>query len=234
AAARVLFPGNSAVGGHLTVGSNPDRELEVIGVVRDTRDVRLEDEARPRFYWQYAFGGAQVVVRTEASPEPFLTRIGEALTQFDSRVQVRNIRTMRQIISETVAERRFLMVLLTAYTTIAMGMACFGIFATASYQVSRRRTEFGIRLALGSTRGGLFRLLVAQVAVPVLAGIVVGLAASLVTGRLLAGEVFGLSPFSPWFLGGGGVLLFLAALAAGFHPARRAAATHPMDSLRAE
>jgi putative ABC transport system permease protein len=234
AAAKTLFPGESAVGGRFTVGSNPDRVLEVIGVVRDTRDVRLEDEARPRFYWQYAFGGAQVVVRTEGAPEFWLSRVNEALSGFDSRVQVKRARTMREIISETVAERRFLMVSLTAYSALALGLAFFGIFAVASYQVSRRRAEFGIRLALGSTQGGLFRLVLVQVAVPVLAGIATGLGLSLATGRFLASEVFGLSPYNPWILGSGGAVLLLAALVAGFHPARRAALTHPMESLRAD
>lgn len=234
AAAKTLFPGTSAVGGRFTVGSNPDRVLEVIGVVRDTRDVRLEDEARPRFYWQYAFGGAQVVVRTERTPEALVPRIYERLADFDSRVQIKQVRTMREILSETVAERRFLMVLLTAYTAVALSLATFGVFAVASYQVSRRRTEFGIRLALGSTQGGLFRLVLAQVAIPVTAGIAVGLGLSFATGRALASEVFGLSPYNPWVLGGGGVLLFLAAAAAGLLPARRAASTHPMESLRAD
>jgi hypothetical protein len=67
AGAKILFPNRSAVGGRFTVGSNPDRILEVIGVVKDTRDVRLEEKPQPRFYWQYAFGGAQVVVKQRAS-----------------------------------------------------------------------------------------------------------------------------------------------------------------------
>lgn len=235
AAARTLFPGASAIGGRFTVGSNPDRILEVIGVVRDTRDVRLEDEARPRFYWQYAFGGAQVVVRTESSPESWVRQMTQAMANFDGRVRVKQVRTLRDIISETVAERRFLMVLLTAYAVVAMGLAAFGIFAVASYQVSRRRMEFGIRLALGSTQGRLFRLALAQVAIPVAAGMLAGFGLSWLVTRVLANQVFGLSPYSPgWILGGCGAVLLLAAITAGFYPARRAASTDPMESLRAD
>jgi hypothetical protein len=113
AAAKVLFPGRSAIGGRFTVGSNPDKVLEVIGVVRDTRDVRLEETPQPRFYWQYAFGGAQLVVR---SPMPAKVRSCQRSCRVaratDSRIVGAEIRPMSEIVSATVAERRFLMTLL--------------------------------------------------------------------------------------------------------------------------
>jgi putative ABC transport system permease protein len=78
AAAKVMFPGRSAVGGRFTVGSNPDRVLEIVGVVKDTRDVRLEEKPQPRFYWQYAFGGAQVVVRGRGPTQALIPMLREA------------------------------------------------------------------------------------------------------------------------------------------------------------
>ncbi|MCI0538875.1 MAG: ADOP family duplicated permease [Verrucomicrobiales bacterium] len=98
AAAAILFPGRSAVGGRFTVGSNPDRVLEVIGVVKDTRDVRLEEKPQPRFYWQYAFGGAQVVVRGKVPAKALVPMLRDAVKQTDSRVRLESVHPMTEIV----------------------------------------------------------------------------------------------------------------------------------------
>jgi hypothetical protein len=85
-AAALLFSGRSAVGGQFTVGSNPDKILEIVGVVKDTRDVRLEERPQPRFYWQYAFGGAQVVVRSTIPARVLMPLLRDAVQQTDSRI----------------------------------------------------------------------------------------------------------------------------------------------------
>jgi predicted permease len=234
AAAQVLFPGRSAIGGRFTVGSNPDRVLEVIGVVQDTRDVRLEQKPQPRFYWQYAFGGAQVVVRSSMPPKaiiPFLQRVAR---ETDSRIVGTEIRAMADIVSGTVAERRFLMTMLSAYAAAALGVALVGIFGVVAYQVAQRTNEFGIRLALGSSPAGVLRLVLSQAARLVSTGVGIGLLISLGTGRLLASQLFELSPHDPWLLGGVSLLLLGASLAASALPARRAARVDPMMALRNE
>ena len=90
-AAALLFPGRSAVGGRFTVGSNPDRAPEVVGVVKDTRDVRLEERPQPRFYWQYAFNGAQVVVRSTGPTEGLQPLLRDVVRQVDARIVLRDI-----------------------------------------------------------------------------------------------------------------------------------------------
>ncbi len=233
-AAKVLFPGRSAIGGRFTVGSNPDRVLEVIGVVQDTRDVRLEEKPQPRFYWQYAFGGAQVVVRSSMPPKAIIPVLQEVARATDSRIVGTEIRTMTDILSGTVAERRFLMTLLAAYAAVALGVAAVGIFGVVAYQVAQRTNEFGIRLALGSSPAGLMRLVLSQAVAWVMAGVGIGLLVSLVAGRLLANQLFDLSPHDPWLLSGASLLVLGAALAAGALPARRAARVDPMVALRNE
>lgn len=232
AAAEVLFPGRSAVGGQFTVGSNPDRVLEVIGVVKDTRDVRLEVKPQPRFYWQYAFGGAQVVVRSSTPAKAIMPRLREIAQQIDPRVTVHAIQPMTEIVSGTVAERRFLMTMLTAYATVALGIALVGIFGVVAYQVAQRTNEFGIRLALGCSPAGLMRLVLLQAGRLVAAGVLIGLLISLGTGRLLASQLFELSPHDPWLLGCVSLLVLGASLAASTLPARRAARVNPMEALR--
>lgn len=233
-AAAILFPGRSAVGGHFTVGSNPDRVLEVIGVVKDTRDVRLEERPRPRFYWQYAFGGAQVVVRGRATTEVLLPLLRMAVEQTDARATVASARTMTEIVAETVAERRFLMFMVAGYAALALGIAALGIFGVIAYQVAQRRNEFGVRLALGASPQGLLRLVLLQAGRVTLLGLVIGLGISFVTNRLLTSQLFGLSPHDPWLLSMASVILLIAALLASFVPARRAARVNPVEALRHE
>jgi putative ABC transport system permease protein len=234
AAAALLFPGRSAVGGRFTVGSNKDRVLEVVGVVQDTRDVRLEEKPQPRFYWQYAFGGAQVVIRSGVSSQALIPLLRDVVQHADRRVSIDAIKPMADIVSGTVAERRFLMVMLATYATVALGIAAVGIFGVVAYQVAQRTNEFGVRLALGAGRRQLLRLVLQQAGQLVLAGLVIGLAFSLATNRLLASQLFGLSPHDPVLLTTVSVVLLTVALLASFLPARRAANVNPMEALRHE
>jgi predicted permease len=233
-AAKLLFPGRSAIGGRFTVGSNPDRVLEVIGVVKDTRDVRLEEKPQPRFYWQYAFGGAQLVVRSSQPAEVMAPRLLQVARETDSRIIGTEIQPMADIVSGTVAERRFLMTLLTAYALVALGIVMVGIFGVVMYQVAQRTNEFGIRLALGSSQAGVVRLVLLQALRLVGLGVLMGLLISLGTNRLLSSQLFDLSPNDPLLLCGVTVLVLITAAVASALPARRAAQVDPMEALRAD
>jgi len=234
AAAAILFPGRSAVGGQFTVGSNPDRVLEVVGVVKDTRDVRLEERPQPRFYWQYAFGGAQVIVRGRLPADTLIPMLRETVQRTDSRVRVSSVRPMTEIVASAVAERRFLMIMVGCYAALALGIACIGIFGVVAYQVAQRRNEFGVRLALGASPGGLLRLVLLQAGRLTLVGLLIGLGISFATNRLLASQLFGLSPHDPVLLAAVSGAMFVVALLASLIPARRAARIDPMEALRHE
>jgi putative ABC transport system permease protein len=234
AAAKILFPSRSPIGGRFTVGSNPDRVLEVIGVVKDTRDVRLEEKPQPRFYWQYAFGGAQVVVRARTPTAALMPVLREIVKQTDSRVRINSIRPMMEIVSSTVAERRFLMIMVATYAIVAVGIAAVGIFGVVAYQVAQRRNEFGVRLALGASPHELLRLVLLQAGRLALVGLTIGLGVSLATNKLLASQLFGVSPHDPLLLMAVSIILLVVALLASFFPARRAAQVDPMEALRCE
>jgi predicted permease len=234
AAAALLFPGRSAVGGRFTVGSNPDRMLEVVGVVKDTRDVRLEEKPRPRFYWQYAFGGAQVVIKSTVPISTLMPLVSKTAKETDLRLTVTTVQSMDNIVAATVAERRFLMTLLATYAALALAIAALGIFGVIGYQVAQRTNEFGVRLALGASQTGVLRLVILQALRIVSVGLLIGLILSLATSRLLASQLFELSPHDPLLLGGVSTLLLLVALLASFVPAHRAARVNPMEALRYE
>ncbi|HXJ76030.1 MAG TPA: FtsX-like permease family protein [Candidatus Dormibacteraeota bacterium] len=234
AAAALLFPGRSALGARFTVGSNPDRILEVVGVVKDTRDVRLEERPQPRFYWQYAFAGAQVVVRGRTPAAALMPMLREAVTQTDARVRIDSVRTMREIVGSTVADRRFLMIMVTTYAAVALGIAAVGIFGVVTYQVAQRQNEFGVRLALGASPRGLLRSVLFEAGRLTLVGLTIGGGIALATNRLLAHQLYGVSAHNPFVLMAVGGLLSCVALVASFVPALRASQVEPMEALRHE
>jgi ABC-type antimicrobial peptide transport system permease subunit len=126
------------------------------------------------------------------------------------------------------------MAMLATYAAIALGIATVGIFGVVACQVAQRTNEFGIRLALGASPRGLLRLVLMQAGRLVLAGLAIGLAFSFATNRLLASQLFGLSPHDPSLLMAVSVLLLFVALLASFLPARRAAKVNPIEALRCE
>jgi predicted permease len=230
AAATQLF-GGRAVGGRFTIG-NRNRVLEVVGVVKDTRDVRLEEKPQPRFYLHYAFGGAQVVIRSTVPSAALLPFLRDTVHATDRRVVVHDSKAMTDIVSASVTERRFLMLMLVTYAVVALGIAAVGTFGVAAFQVAQRTKEFGIRLALGATPRGLLGLVLMQAGRLAAIGLAIGLVCSFVTNRLLVSQLFDVSPYDPWLLTTVSVMLLFVALLASLLPARRAARVDPIGPLR--
>jgi predicted permease len=234
AAAALLFPGRAAIGGHFSVGSNPNQILTVVGVVKDTRDVRLEERPQPRVYWQYAFAGAQVVVRANAPARALIPMLCDNVKKIDARIRIDSARPMTEVVASTVAERRFLMTMVATYAAVALAIASIGIFGVTACQVAQRQNEFGIRLALGASPRGLMRLVLMQSGYLTAVGLGIGLGISIGTNRLLASQLFGLSPHDPLLLMTVSVLLLLVALMASSLPAHRASKVDPWEALRYE
>jgi putative ABC transport system permease protein len=234
AAAALLFPSRAAIGGHFSVGSNPNQILTVVGVVKDTRDVRLEERPQPRVYWQYAFAGAQVVVRANAPAKALIPMLCDNVKKIDARIQIDSARSMTEVVASTVAERRFLMTMVATYAAVALAIASIGIFGVTACQVAQRQNEFGIRSALGASPRALMRLVLIQSGYLTAVGLGVGLIISIWTNRLLASQLFGLSPYDPLLLMTVSVLLLFVALMASFLPAHRASKVDPLEALRYE
>jgi ABC-type antimicrobial peptide transport system permease subunit len=163
-----------------------------------------------------------------------VSRTRDVLEQFDARVQIDRLTPMTEIVAATVAERRFLMILLASYAAVALGIAAVGIFGVVGHQVAQRTNEFGVRLALGATQGGLLRLVLGQAGRLLFFGLLVGLVVSLVSNRFLSSQLFGLSPHDPVLLAAVSVVLLLVGLTASLLPARRAARVDPIMALRTE
>jgi ABC-type antimicrobial peptide transport system permease subunit len=149
-------------------------------------------------------------------------------------IPLANVRTMQEVIANSVEQRRFSMLLLTIFAAVAMLLAAIGLYGVMSYTVAQRTKEIGIRMALGARRPDVLALVVKQGMALVLIGIVAGVLLSLGTTRLISGMLFGITATDPLTFAGVGALLSAVAFLANYLPARRAAKVEPMVALRYE
>lgn len=152
----------------------------------------------------------------------------------DRQIPVSNVQSMDELLSVSLAEERFDMLLLGAFAGLALILAAVGIYGVMAYTVSQRTHEIGIRIALGAQRGDVVRLVVGQGAKLALAGIIVGLAGAFALTRLMASLLFDVTPTDPLTFAAVAIVLAMVALAACYIPARRAMRVDPMTALRYE
>jgi predicted permease len=174
------------------------------------------------------------LLRTAGPPLAHVGSIRETLSQMNSQQVMYNVRTMDEIISDSLAARRFSMVLLGIFAALAVVMSCVGIYGVISYLAGQRTHEIGIRIALGAKRRDVLGMVLAEAARMALLGVALGLVAALGLTHLMANLLFGVSPHDPLTLAGVATLLMLVALAACYVPARRATKVDPMVALRYE
>lgn len=207
----------------------------VIGVVSDVRSSSLEGRIRPQVYLphaQWAWAGMTVVVRTEGNPLLLASAARRELKTLASLLPAANVRTMAQVVSNATSARRFNMALVAFFAIAALLLTMIGIYGVVAFIVRRRSREIGVRIALGAQRQAVYRLVIMQGMKPVVFGSILGLAASLVSSRLVASQLYEISPSDPLTVTGILVLLVTFALLACWLPARRAARLDPMVALR--
>ena len=175
-----------------------------------------------------------MVVRTAGSPLAEVGSIRQTLNQASNQQVMYHIRTMDGIISDSLAARRFSMILLGIFAGLAVVMSCVGIYGVVSYLASQRIHEIGIRMALGAGRRNVLGMVLGEGAKMALAGVASGLVAAAGLTRLMANMLFGVSAHDPLSFAGVAGLLILVALAACYIPARRAMKVDPMVALRYE
>jgi putative ABC transport system permease protein len=211
--------------------------ITIVGVIGDTRHVRLEDRPQPELYRPLAQTSAWMFVlalRTDGDPIALDRPLREAVTQLDSGLPLDQVRTMAQAIDRTTAQRRYYMTLLGLFAAVAVVLAVVGTYGVMSYVSGLRRREIGIRLALGATGGGVERLLLRQGLRPVVAGIAVGAIGALWTGALLQDQLFQVEPRDPQTIAGAAIAFVVVGALACWLPARRSSAVDPVSVLRTE
>ncbi|MET0646277.1 MAG: ABC transporter permease [Pyrinomonadaceae bacterium] len=234
-----FWPGEDPLGKRLKsgeLGSNVPW-LTVVGVVGDVRHSALTQEPKPEMYLPYQqepLRSMFLVVRTAGEPTSLTPAARGAILAVDREQPVSNVRSMEAVISDANFGRRTTSTLLVVFAALALVLAAVGIYGVLSYTVAQRRKEIGIRMALGAQAGDMLRMILWEGLVVVSIGIVIGLALSLVAGRLLANLLYGVSATDPLTLVGVSGFLLLVALVACIIPARRATRLDPADILRYE
>jgi len=230
--AQKLWPGLNPVGRRLM---DNGKLHEVVGVVSDTRSTSLDKDPVNMLYipyWQRPQYSSSILVRTAMDPAGIASALRAAIWSIDSEVPVPEVRTLDQIMSESVARQRFQMLLVLLFAAAALALAAFGTYGVVSYAVTRRRAEMGIRMALGAQRGDVLRMVLRQGMTPVFAGLCVGAVAALGIGQYVASLLFQVSPRDPMAFGLAVATLLLVSAAACWIPARRAMRVNPIDALR--
>jgi predicted permease len=238
ALASTVFPGQNPIGKTLTNFGPDSLTLQIVGVVGNVKHAGLDAAPRSEIYQM--LGQAQwpsmfVTIRSATSDATSLTSAAQnAVWSVNKDVPLANIRTMQQVISNSVQRRRFSMLLVSIFAGVAMLLAAIGLYGVTSYSVSQRTKEIGIRMALGAKRPDVLRLIVKQGMTLVLLGIAAGVFLSLGMTRLIAGMLFGITATDPLTFAGVAALLGTVAFLANYLPARRAASVDPMIALRYE
>jgi predicted permease len=221
---------------------------EIIGVVSHVNQWGLDSDATqslraelymaclqmPDEFISMVPSGISVLARSSAPFHTVVDAIRRTAQQMSSDEVVYAAQSMDQIIADSIAARRFSMILLGAFAALALLLASIGIYGVISYLVGQRTQEIGIRIALGARRGEVLRMILSHGGKMAFLGVALGLAASLGLTRLMAGMLFGVSPTDPFTLAGVAALLGLVALAACYVPARRATRVDPVVALRYE
>jgi len=235
ALARHLFNGRAAIGQHVRIGTLPARQdVEIVGIVSNARLYDLKD-ARLDAIYLAALQDADVnfkcfVIRGAGVPFEAIRRTVETKgIEF-----VREFRTLDYIVGRALLRERLVAALATFFGIVGALLAATGVFALMSYSVEQRRREIGIRVALGAEPGRLIRSIVRDGARIALLGVAAGLIASLLTARVIAAFLFGITPTDPLTLGIASLALFLVSILACLIPAIRSSRVDPLIALRAE
>ncbi len=235
---RKSFPGQNPLGRTIFCPFDSFQGMRIIGVVGDVRQRGPEYEPMPECYMpygQHAFNGAtlSLVVRTTGDPNA-LTQTLRRLARENAPDVPMKFSTMEAMLSENIAAPRFRTVLFAVFAGLAVCLAMAGIYGVMAFTVGRRSNEIGLRMALGASTGSVVRLILGQGLALAGVGLVLGLAASIASTRLLRSMLFQVQPNDPTVYIAVALLVGVVALAAGYLPASRAAKIDPLVALRQE
>jgi predicted permease len=237
--AREFFPGLAPLGRRMTAGGpGPEAPwITIVGVVGRVKHDSLDSDPRIAFYVPHTQAPARaltLVVRTPAAPEALAGAVGKSVRAIDPDLPLYRVRSVESIVGQSLARRRFTMLLLGVFAAFALALASVGVYGVLAYLVSQGTREIGIRVALGATSRRILGLVLRQGAVLALAGIGTGLVGAFALTRFMRSLLFGIAPTDWLTFAATPALLFLVTLAAGWLPARHAARVDPTVTLRCE
>jgi predicted permease len=233
--ANTFWPGEDAVGKRFITGPfgpNPTWST-IIGVAADVKQIGLDSDRTNDFYFLW-YGPTYLMIQTAADPLQWAPAVRGEIHTLDPGIAVSDFHTMDQLLENSTGPRRFSTVLLSIFAGLALVLAMIGIYGIMSWSVAQRTQEIGIRMAVGADSSGILKLILGRGLKLSAAGLVIGLAATLALTRVLADQLFEISPHDPGVLTVVSVLMLGVTAAACYLPARRATQVDPITTLRSE
>ena len=234
--ARRFWPGQDPMGKQIKILEDGTSGT-VVGVIGDTKQYRLNDEATPQLYGAYSqqpIYFATLVARTTVEPMSVSESVRQAIWRVDPDQPMWKIRSVQWLVERSVADRKFLVALMLVFAALALALTVIGLYGVISYLVNQRTQEIGIRMALGAQVHHIMQLILKHGVVLVALGVVIGLIAAVVLTRLMAHLLYGVTATDPVTFSAIALLLTFVALVACYLPARRAAHVDPIIALRSE
>lgn len=237
--AATYWPNQDPIGRRIYFGAgraNP-AWLTVVGVVRHVHNRTLEARSRVEVYVpenQAPFNGMTLAIRTSSNPLTLVPTIQREVASIDPDLPIYRVRTMNEVMGESLQRRRLALTLLAGFAGLALLLAAIGIYGVTAYGVAQRKTEIGVRMALGANRGQVLAMIMRSGLKIIAIGVVIGVVLSLALTRLMSSLLFSVHASDPLALSGAAFVLILVALVAIFIPARRATKVNPMCALRYE
>lgn len=236
--------GGSAIDRHLRFGFRDSVPMQrIVGVVENSPHNGITGDIKPTFYrpqqqWSvsttFAARNMTLVIRTAGDPAALAPDVRSAIARVDARLPISNVKTMENVLATAVAQPRFTMLLLVAFSTLAFALALIGIYGVVSYVVAQRRQELGIRIALGAQPRGLVWSTLRHAVLRTATGVALGIAGAAALTRLMEGLLFDTSSTDPATYIGVATLVLAATIVASWIPARRAALADPLEAMRLE
>jgi predicted permease len=249
ALAKHYWPGQDPIGKRLKRGSleMPTPWMTVVGEIGDIKQIAADANTRDQFYVPASQAAASyaapdmisgrdgsIVLRGQLPPEQMADSLRAVVRSIDPQLPLTQVESMEQVVAEGQASRRFNTVLISSFAAAAVLLALLGIYGVIAFSAAMRTQEMAIRLALGSQRAGVMRLVLVSGAKLGLLGCGIGAIGAVFATHLLRSMLFQIDPLDPFVMVLAAISIFLLALAASVIPARRAASIEPMQALRAE
>ena len=240
--AERYFKDQNPIGRTFTFDDDTDggAMIEIVGVVGDIKSDDAREKPAPTVYrpiLQIPEQGAYsctIHIRTLSDPTPLTPQVRQMINQIDDKLPIFGVTTLNEQLRDNLNQERLIAQLVSFFGALALILACIGLYGVMAHGVARRTSEIGIRMALGARGGNIAWMIVRETLYLVLAGLVLGVPAALIGGRLIATQLFGLSPTDPLTLVGAAIVLAVVAMLAGYLPARRASRVNPLTALRYE
>ncbi len=233
---RQFFPGRTPLGERLQIAFSDPLNVEVVGVVGDVRHRGYDADARPEMYVSYLqdtiWPVMNLVVRTHGEPLTLAANVRREIETVDPTQAIFNVRPLEEMMFDSIAERRFNLILLLAFAVVAVLTAAAGIYGIMTYFVSQQTSEIGIRMALGARRRDVLKLILGHGMRLTMWGVGIGLLASLAVTRLMVSLLFGVGAIDPLTLAGVTIFLTFVALLACYVPTQRAIKVDPLIAIR--